>query len=202
MRDYRGPAEAASQVSPSRPPRRGWLHRMLGHLKAPPPPPRPAETLYAACTALAREPVLFRDGGVPDTLDGRFDALALAVSLAALRLDAAEDLPQPVRTGWQTALVERLIDDMDRTLREIGVGDMNVGKQVRAMAAAFSGRHLAYRAALLADDPVALNEALARNLYRGAPPAVEQQAAVAGWIAAMRARLAACATQDLLEGRL
>ena len=51
-------------------------------------------------------------------------------------------------------------------------------------------------------DEEKLNEALARNLYRGAPPAAEQQAAVAGWIAAMRARLAACATQDLLEGRL
>lgn len=202
MRDYRTPAEAATRVSTSQPPWRGWLRRIFGRWKAPPEPLRPAESFYNACIRLARDPALFRDGGVPDTLDGRFDALALVVSLAMLRLEAADDVEAAMRAGWQSALVERLVDDMDRSLREIGVGDMNVGKQVRSMAAAFSGRHLAYRAALDAGDAVALLEALGRNLYRGKVPVPERQAFVAGWIAAVRTRLAGCSTQDLMEGRL
>lgn len=202
MPDYRGPAEAASQVSPGQLPERAWLRRMIDRLKTSPARARPAEPLYNACVLLARDPVLFRDGGVPDTLDGRFDALALVVSLTMLRLEAADDLEPPARAGWQTALVERLVDDMDRSLREIGVGDMNVGKQVRSMAAAFSGRHLAYRAALDAADDAVLHEALGRNLYRGDTPETGRLSTVAGWVVALRGRLAACATQDLTEGRL
>lgn len=202
MNDYRGPAEPASQVSPTRPSGRGWLSHLLARLKTPPAPLRPAELLYNSCVTCARDPVLFRDGGVPDTLDGRFDALALTVTLVMLRIEAADDLAPAVRGAVQTALVERLIDDMDRTLREIGVGDMNVGKQVRAMAAACSGRHLAYRDALAAGDEGALSEALVRNLYRGDDPGARPLKGVADWITARRALLAACDIEDLMEGRL
>ena len=60
--------------------------------------------------------------------------------------------------------------DMDVNLREMGVGDMSVGKRVRGRWEAFHGRALAYEAALDSADPATLAEALARNVWRGAPP--------------------------------
>ena len=55
--------------------------------------------------------------------------------------------------------------DMDRTLREIGVGDMTIARNVKAMWEALHGRSSAYVAAL--GDATALAAALGRNVWRG-----------------------------------
>lgn len=123
--------------------------------------------LYRAIIAEARDPAWYRDGGVSDTLDGRFDMLALVMALVLDRLHAAGD-------GGQVdsvALTEVFIDDMDGQLREIGIGDLVVGKQVGKMMGMLGGRIGAYRDALAAGDDAALDEALVRNLYRGERPA-------------------------------
>lgn len=125
-------------------------------------------TLYGAAVAAAREPFLYEELGVPDTLDGRFDLVGVYAFLLIHRLTAA---PEPGPALAQ-AIFDAMFSDMEVSLREMGVGDLSVGRRVRAMWEAFHGRANAYTAALSASDPAALEAALARNVWRGAPAGV------------------------------
>ncbi|MGH7049100.1 MAG: ubiquinol-cytochrome C chaperone family protein [Acetobacteraceae bacterium] len=122
--------------------------------------------LYAAVVAAARAPALYRDLGVPDTFDGRFDLVGLYAALLVLRLEGEP----PLGHGPAQAVFDAMFSDMDVTLRELGVGDLSVGKRVKAMWTAFHGRAAAYASALASADPAELEAALVRNVWRGRPP--------------------------------
>ena len=122
--------------------------------------------LYCAAVAAAREPYLYATLGVPDTLDGRFDLVSLHAFLVIQRL---RGLPEPGPALAQ-AVFDAMFSDMDMNLRELGVGDLSVGKRVRAMWEAFHGRAAVYAEALQTADRAALAAALARNVWRGSPP--------------------------------
>jgi cytochrome b pre-mRNA-processing protein 3 len=123
-------------------------------------------TLYAAAVAAARDPYYYRDLGVPDTLDGRFDLVGLFAFLVIERLrDQAAPGPDLAQ-----AVFDAMFSDMDVSLREIGVGDLSVGKRVKDMWEAFHGRSKSYQAALAEPGNEALSAALARNVWRGAAP--------------------------------
>jgi cytochrome b pre-mRNA-processing protein 3 len=120
--------------------------------------------LYGAAVTAAREPFLYQELAVPDTLDGRFDLVGAYAFLLIHRLTAA---PEPGPALAQ-AVFDAMFSDMDINLREMGVGDLSVGRRVRAMWEAFHGRANAYTAALNDSDPAVLESALARNVWRGA----------------------------------
>jgi len=122
--------------------------------------------LYSAAVAAARDPLLYESLGVADTLDGRFDMVCLHAALLVLRLQREHE-PGP---SLAQAVFDAMFSDMDVTLREMGVGDLSVGRRVRAMWEAFNGRAHAYDAALSAADPLALQAALVRNVWRGTAP--------------------------------
>jgi cytochrome b pre-mRNA-processing protein 3 len=122
--------------------------------------------LYRAAVAAAREPYCYEALGVPDTLDGRFDLLALH---AFLLIDRLQGQPEPGPTLAQ-AVFDAMFSDMDMNLREIGVGDLSVGKRVRAMWEAFHGRAKVYTAAMKSTEREPLESALARNVWRGEAP--------------------------------
>ncbi len=104
----------------------------------------------------AREPLFYRDLGVPDTVNGRFDLLVLHLWMVLRRLR-----PAPDGVGLSQALFDRFCDDMDANLREMGVGDLTVPKRMQAFGEAFYGRVAAYDVALAAgEEPLA--QALAR----------------------------------------
>lgn len=119
--------------------------------------PAPERKAYEAIVAAARHPAFYADWGVADTLDGRFDMIALHTFLVLDRLKGEEP-------GFRQALVDELFRDMDRSLREMGVGDLSVGKKVRKMAEVFYGRVAAYDAAL-AGPEAELEAALSRNVF-------------------------------------
>jgi cytochrome b pre-mRNA-processing protein 3 len=120
--------------------------------------------LYGTIVAQARLPSFYRDFAVPDTVNGRFGLIVLHLTLLLDRL--AED-------GGLRALGQALFDcfwrDMDHSLREMGVGDLAVPKEMGRMGEAFYGRAHAYRAALELADDEALAATLARNIHGGAP---------------------------------
>ena len=128
---------------------------------------RKAEELYGVVVAAARQPVLFSKGGIPDTPEGRFEAVALFLFLAVDRLQ--QEGPGGARLGQH--LIEAFVTDMDDCLREMGVGDLSVPKKVQRAANAFYERALAYRAGLKADGGNELAQALSRFLYQGSQPA-------------------------------
>jgi cytochrome b pre-mRNA-processing protein 3 len=131
-----------------------------------------AAALYARTVAEARSPELFEACGIPDTMDGRFDALALHASLMIDRLRREPDGEQLAQDYFDV-----MFHHLDLTLREIGVQDLGVGRRIKIMAEGLHGRALAYRAALADDDPRALAEALRRNAYGGRSPAEERAVA-------------------------
>ena len=146
--------------------------------------------LYAAAVAAARDPWFYTELGVPDTLDGRFDLVGLHAALLIHRLQH-EAAPGP---ELAQGVFDAMFSDMDHTLREMGL-DMGVARRVKAMWEAFHGRARAYGAALDASDQEALAEALARNVWRGAP--VDERARI---LAAYAARqFEALRREDLTE---
>ena len=120
------------------------------------------ERLYGAAIEIARRPDLFAKYGVTDNVDGRFDALALVVSLVMRRL---KEMGEEGRELSQH-LFDSMFADMDLSLREMGAGDIGVAKRVRVMSEAFFGRLQAYVTALDNNDRAALGAALSRNLFR------------------------------------
>lgn len=128
---------------------------------------REGAQLYAPLVARARAPVFFRDFGVADSIDGRFDMVALHAWLALTALKAAG--AGQVSQG----LMDAIFVGFDEAMREQGAGDMGLGRKMKAFADAFFGRLTAYEAAYEAacaagGDAQVLAAALARNLYRGA----------------------------------
>lgn len=164
------------------------------------PAPDIAGQLYLRLVEHARLPGFFRDGGVPDTVDGRFDMVVLHAFLVLRRLSG------PLASAPEAELAQNLFDlmfaDMDRNLREMGVGDLSVGGKIRAMIEAFYGRVAAYEAGLAAGEDAALTDALARNLYRGGTPDPTQLARMAAYVRREALGLAAQSSSGLLSGEL
>ena len=156
-------------------------------------------SLYTAAVAAARDPFLFTEIGVPDTLDGRFDLVGVYAFLVIQRLKR-EPEPGP---ALAQSVFDAMFSDMDVNLREMGVSDMSVGKRVRAMWEAFHGRAQAYSLAMEANDTAALEAALARNIWRGArPPAEHAPQALGRLVLAQDAHLAKQPMERLSVGEI
>ncbi len=123
-----------------------------------------ALAVYRRTAERARAPELFQACGIPDSLDGRFDALALHAALMIERLRR-----EPDGKVLAQAFFDAMFHHLDLTLREIGVQDLGVGRRIKVMAEGLHGRALAYRTAL-AGGPTPLAEVLRRNAYGGRPP--------------------------------
>jgi len=157
---------------------------------------RIASALYGAIVAQSRVPDFYARLGVPDSVDGRFEMVVLHLALVLRRLgDAADETAKAL--GQQ--VFDRFCREMDRSLREMGVGDLSVPKRMKRMAEAYYGRAAAFDAALAAKDGEALAAAVRRNLLRGAEGAAE---AIAAYMAEAADRLEFLSVTDLREGRL
>lgn len=128
-------------------------------------PRKAAGQLYLSAVEQARQPVFYSRWGVDDTVDGRFDMIAAHVFLVLRRLKSME-LPRAGDAAQ--ALFDAMFSDMDRSLREMGAGDLGVGRRVKVMASALSGRIEAYEEGLSATDDDRLRDAVLKNVFRGA----------------------------------
>lgn len=151
--------------------------------------------LYEAVVAEGRRTHWYAQGAAPDTLDGRFDMIAAILSLVLLRLE--REGGQRQESVW---LTETFIDDMDGQLRQLGIGDVVVGKHIGKMMSALGGRLTAYRSGVAPGGD--LDDALVRNLYRGAAPDAAALAHVADRLRAFAARLDSLPVAAILGGRL
>jgi cytochrome b pre-mRNA-processing protein 3 len=134
----------------------------FSHFRKPRLTPRGTiEAIYGMIVTQAREPVFYRELGVSDTVNGRFDMLLLHLWIVLQRLKSAED-----GTELSQALFDHFCIDMDDNLREMGVGDLTVPKRMQAFGEAFYGRSAAYDRAL-AEGSEALAQALCKNILNG-----------------------------------
>ena len=151
------------------------------------PPKSTIAALYGAIVAQARLPVFYQGLEVPDTVLGRFDMVVLHLVLLLRRL----------REGQESELAQAVFDafcrDMDDNLREMGISDQGVPREMRKVGEAFYGRAQAYEAALGAPGDGGLAAALGRNVYGASEPPV-----AAAWLAAyVRAAAGVLAGQEL-----
>lgn len=124
-----------------------------------------AAALLAGAVDQARSPVFYEEFAVADTPEGRFELLAMHVYLVLRRLKAAGDAADRL----SQKVLDAFFANLDSSLREMGVGDLSVGKKMRGLAEAFYGRARAYEAALATRaDPSHLVDAVSRNVYEEA----------------------------------
>ncbi|MGY4504558.1 cytochrome b pre-mRNA-processing protein 3 [Bradyrhizobium sp. GM24.11] len=151
------------------------------------------EAIYGMIVTQAREPIFYRDLGVPDTVNGRFDLLLLHLWLLLRRLrsvaQGGAELSQ--------ALFDRFCEDMDDNLREMGVGDQTVPKRMRAFGEAFYGRVQAYDQAT-DTGAEALAQAICKNILNGA--GLDHARRLASYAQAIDADLGQTADPALLHG--
>ena len=121
-----------------------------------------AALLYQSLVDASRHTAFYEQMGVPDSVDGRFDMIVLhmVMSIRHMREFGGAQAKQQ-----EQALMEMMISDMDRSLREMGSTDTGVGRRVRVMVEAFYGRQRAYELALEDADEHALVQSLRRNVY-------------------------------------
>jgi len=151
--------------------------------------------LYGAIVLAARAPEFYERWGVPDTLDGRFELIALHAFLVLRRLNR-----EPETSFFSQGLFDVMFADFDRNLREMGASDLGVGRQVKEMAKSFYGRVRAYERGLQGDEP--LDQALRRNLFGTAKPSPSQVEGVAAYLRRQAAALDAAPAAALLRGEL
>jgi len=156
-----------------------------------------AEEVYRRIVAQARRPEFYASGGVPDSLDGRFEMLALHLFLVLHRLKRERGDRSCAALGQ--ALADRMASDLDANLREMGVGDLGVGRRVKRMARAFYGRIATYEAGIDGGE-AELRQALRRSLFGTVAPSDGQVAAMARYVLAGHALLAGRPAAELGPG--
>lgn len=155
-----------------------------------------ATKLYVRVVEQARRPLFYLDLGVPDTPDGRFDMIALHAALLLRRLRRDRERTEAV----SQAVFDLMFADMDQNLREMGVGDLAVGKRIKAMAQGFYGRIAAYNVGLAAAGNEVLADALARNVFRHRKAGEGDAAGLAAYMRLQAERLDAQPVEALMAG--
>lgn len=149
---------------------------------------RPGLALYEAAVAQARQPGFYRDLGVTDQIDARFELYTLHVLLLVMRL---REEPAPnTQSGAEVGqdLFDVYVSALDNSLRELGVHDVTMAKKMRKLGEALYGRMTAYEPAIREGDTAALSAALARNVYESQEAGLAE--GLAGYALAARAALA------------
>jgi len=159
----------------------------------------PVGILYENIVTQARSRAFYSELDVTDDLDGRFDMIAIHLFLSMDRLRQ-----DPTLKKLSQKLANLVIADMDRSLREMGVGDMRVGKRVQDMGKALYGRLEMYDVALMDSEKsgIMLEEALMRNLYRSESAPHENAKKVAEYVLKQKEHLKTCSSEHLSDGQI
>jgi cytochrome b pre-mRNA-processing protein 3 len=170
------------------------VRRLAGRLFGVRPEAVQAGRLYVSAVRQAREPVFYSRLDVPDTPVGRFELIALHGFLVMKRLKT-----EPAAVRLLQAFANAMVDDLDRNLREMGVGDLSVGRKVKQLVQGFYGRMAAYEEGMEAGDTV-LSAALQRNLYAGEKAEAWQLAVLTQYLRQQGAALDAQPLEAFLGG--
>ena len=154
--------------------------------------------LYEAILQAARRPVLFLDYAVPDTVEGRYDMMVLHLFVLMQRLQSGSAEAKAV--GQKVC--DRFFTEMDRAMREMGVGDLTVPKKMTKIAHLYAGCSQAYATAMAEAGDAGLAGALMRNVYENAQGKSAEAQALSLYTRAAAAALAAAPEDGILAGAL
>lgn len=153
---------------------------------------------YALLTAAARRPYFYTDLDVPDTVMGRFEMLSTCLILYFRRTRSSD------RAGQEIAqeIIDAFFEDVDHSIRELGVGDVGVPKRMKKLASMFYGRLESYAAALERGDSDELAAALKRNFHPQAGDRAASMQGLAAYLLTAEAQLAQTGEDIVEAGRI
>lgn len=162
-----------------------------------PPAQEAGRTLYAAAALQARRPAFYRDLGVADTVEGRFELYSLHVALILIRLRGQGQ----IAADTAQHLFDAYVRSLDDALREMGVSDVGVGRKMKGLGQAFYGRLKAYEEAISRlPDAAALEALLGRTALEGRPG--RAAGLLADYVSRAAADLSGQPLEALTEGRV
>jgi cytochrome b pre-mRNA-processing protein 3 len=193
----------APATGPGQPPATGapvsWRERVVAWLRGRRARREAAQALYEAVVRQARQPEFYSAWGVPDSRDGRLEMVGLHAILLMRRLRGEGREGQELAQG----LLDAMFADLDRHLREWGVGDQSMGRHVKKLAQSFFGRAEALDRVLIGPDTAALEDVLRRNVYAEAvAPDPEAARRLGRYLQVQEGWLAGQGRTDLLAGRV
>jgi cytochrome b pre-mRNA-processing protein 3 len=159
---------------------------------------RIVEKQYAMLTKAARHPYLYEVLDVPDTVMGRFEMLSAILILYFRRTRKSGTSGQEIAQE----IVDAFFEDVDHSIRELGVGDVGVPKRMKKFAGMFYGRLESYAVALDSNDREALAAALRRNIYPEGGEAAPAMDGLAGYLFAAEAAMTAVGEDNIGIGAL
>ena len=159
---------------------------------------RTAAGLYQTVVGAARQPLFYRTLAVPDTIEGRYEMIVLHMALALRRLRRITPEPRDLAQ----ALVDYMASDLDRSMRELGVGDLSVPRHMKRLGEGCFGRATAYDQALDSTDAAGMDAALIRNVYSDCAPGAASLAALQAYLREQEHHLASWPDAELLAGRI
>jgi cytochrome b pre-mRNA-processing protein 3 len=159
---------------------------------------RIVEKQYATLTKAARHPYLYETLDVPDTVMGRFEMLSAVLILYFRRTRASGTSGQEIAQE----IVDAFFEDVDHSIRELGVGDVGVPKRMKKFAGMFYGRLESYAAALDGGDREGLAAALRRNIYPAAGEGAPPMAGLAAYLFAAEKAMAKVGENEIAVGAL
>jgi cytochrome b pre-mRNA-processing protein 3 len=178
---------------------RGWALRLRARARGRRAERQTAHRLYGALVKQARTERFFRELGVPDTPEGRFEIIGLHAALLLRRLRSEGAAGQALGQ----ALFDLMFDDMDASLRELGVGDLSVGKQVKRLAGQFYARLSALDQVIGTGAASLVEPVLRASVWHGAPPpSAAQVTALADYLIACERELGGQSGGALLRGEV
>lgn len=157
--------------------------------------PKRGQALFDAVVTEARRPHWYTSGEVPDTIDGRFAALATVAAIVTIRLEQGNQ----ALDGLSVGLTERFIESMDSEHRELGLNDPGLGRRVRKLLGSLERRVDEWRTTIA--DERSWDETVVSSLYRGEAPADDALQHSTDSVRELWARLGAAGEQQLIEGR-
>jgi cytochrome b pre-mRNA-processing protein 3 len=163
---------------------------------------RVAPAVYTTVVGAARAPVLYSVFGVADTIEGRYEMIALHAILLLRRLRRGTPAELRPQSKLAQAVVDYMAADLDRSMRELGVGDLSVSRQMKHLGEGLYGRAEKYDAALDRGDAEALARALLRNVYDDDNPGAGILTQFAAYVAHQDRHLAAQAADAILAGQV
>ena len=159
---------------------------------------RIVEKQYATLTKAARHPYLYETLDVPDTVMGRFEMLSAVLILYFRRTRASGTSGQEIAQE----IVDAFFEDVDHSIRELGVGDVGVPKRMKKFAGMFYGRLESYASALDSSDHDGLAAALRRNIYPAATDDAPSMTGLAGYLFAVEKAMVAVGEDEIETGAL
>jgi len=151
---------------------------------------------YDVLTSMARQPVFYTDYDVPDTVMGRFELLSAVMILFFRRTRSSATSGQELAQE----IIDAFFEDIDYSIRELGIGDNSVPKRMKKLAGMFYGRLESYAAAMDGNDRDALAAALRRNIHPTAGEGAPSMLGLADWMMTAEAHLAGVVEAEIATG--